>query len=286
MVDLIHKHEREALAEKIKSDIDAYCARVYNGGHRNHLGASLIGHECSRYLWYVFRWVKSPQESGRMQRLFNRGHLEENRYIEWLRGIGFTVWDVADDGNQFRIRGVRGHYGGSLDGIGAAPDRYGELPPMLLEFKTHNTKSFVNLVNQGVKKAKPQHFAQMCQYGARFGFKYALYCPINKNDDDIAPEVIELDWGLGEDLERKAEDIITSQRPPVRFSETSTHFTCKFCPMLDICHNGADYERNCRSCAHATPIDDGRWHCALANDTIPDDFIPQGCGQWTPIGRS
>lgn len=80
------------LAKRISEDIDLYCQKTYDGGHRNHLGASLIGRECSRYLWYVFRWCHHHKFDGRKQRLFNRGHREEDRFIEWLEGIGAKVW--------------------------------------------------------------------------------------------------------------------------------------------------------------------------------------------------
>lgn len=80
------------IARRVLEDIDTYCAKKYDGGFRTHLGASLIGHECSRYLWYTFRWVKHVKHSGQQQRLFNRGHREEARFIEWLEGIGFKVF--------------------------------------------------------------------------------------------------------------------------------------------------------------------------------------------------
>lgn len=92
--------KRKNVAEAVKAEIDHYCATAYNDGHRWHLGASLIGHECERYLWYIFRWCFSPNFSGRMQRLFNRGHREEERYIEWLKGIGFQVWTDDLDNNS------------------------------------------------------------------------------------------------------------------------------------------------------------------------------------------
>jgi hypothetical protein len=82
----------KALAKRILEEIDEYCVRTYDGGHRSHLGASLIGRECKRYLWYVFRWCLHEKTTGRQQRLFNRGHREEARFVEWLEGIGFKIW--------------------------------------------------------------------------------------------------------------------------------------------------------------------------------------------------
>lgn len=82
----------KALAKRILENIDEYCVRTYDGGHRSHLGASLIGRECERHLWYIFRWCLHEKTTGRQQRLFNRGHREEARFVEWLEGIGFKIW--------------------------------------------------------------------------------------------------------------------------------------------------------------------------------------------------
>lgn len=85
------------LSKEIIKDIDAWSCDTYDDGHRNHLGASLIGHDCNRYLWYVFNWCLAGTFGGRMQRLFQRGHREEAEFIKYLRGIGFEVWDLEPE---------------------------------------------------------------------------------------------------------------------------------------------------------------------------------------------
>jgi hypothetical protein len=286
---LIYEHERKAIAQQIKDAIDEYCRVTYDDGHRSHLGASMIGDVCNRRLWYGWRWVQSSKFGGRMQRLFNRGHKTEDRFIEWLTAIGVRVWSHTEDGNQFRISAIEKHYGGSLDSIGQAPEWLGKLAQLqgfLIEYKTHNEKSFGKLVKDGVKKSKPRHWVQMCVYGQKYGFQYAVYCAINKNDDDLHIEIVELDWNVGTDAERKAEYVITSQVPPARYSETITNFECQFCDLKAICHQGAPYEVNCRSCNMARPVANGEWHCGHFNAIIPKDFIPKGCQQWRPVGRN
>lgn len=47
---------------------------------RPHMGCSLLGHPCDRYLWLSFRWASQEQFSGRMLRLFRRGQ-EQNRLL-------------------------------------------------------------------------------------------------------------------------------------------------------------------------------------------------------------
>lgn len=283
-VDLTVPGVRKHIAAQILADIDAYCVKAYDDGHRKHLGASLIGHDCARHLYYVFRWAKKEVFTGRMQRLFNRGHREEARFVEWLRGVGFEVWDVNEDGSQFRVKAVRGHYGGSLDGINKPPARYRIGEPMLCEFKTSGTgASFTKLKEQGVALAKPRHFAQMSTYGKFYGFRFALYMCINKNDDDLHIEIVELDWRLAEDLVRKAEDIITARVPPAKLAENEAFYECKYCAFVGICHRGEAPERSCRSCQHSEAVEGGEWYCHVHNGVIPSDFITKTCDGYTAI---
>lgn len=267
----------KALAFQLKQDVDAFCVQELTDEHRHHLGASVIGQECSRFVWYAFRWVKFEIFSGRMLRLFDRGNLEEARFIRWLRGAGCEVWDVDPQTNkQFRIWGVQGHYGGSTDAVGIL--KYLPDMPLLLEFKTHNTKSFSDLVNKGsVKLSKFRHYAQACAYGKHYGFKYAIYVATNKNDDDLYIEVIELDWNLAHDLMNKAQDIIEAKFPPPRISDQPSYYECKWCSFQDICHYGAKVEINCRSCKHATAVANAEWHCGHYNAIIPKEHLPKGC---------
>lgn len=90
--DLAAPGVAKAMAKAISDSIDAYCVDAYDDGHRKHLGASVIGDDCSRKLWYIFRWCYHKKFDGRMQRLFNRGHREEDRFVEWLEGIGCKVY--------------------------------------------------------------------------------------------------------------------------------------------------------------------------------------------------
>ena len=285
----------KALAKRILEEIDEYCVRTYDGGHRSHLGASLIGRECKRYLWYVFRWCLHEKTTGRQQRLFNRGHREEARYIEWLEGIGFKVWfENRDEGPnekgefpQYRISDVMGHFGGSLDGIAVLPERYGIAEPVLLEFKTNGTGAgFNKLADDGMPIAKPEHFAQTSTYGKKYNFRYCVYLNINKNDDSLHVEVVKLNHSLGEQMIMKAEQIILSQTAPARLSDNPTFHKCGYCHMKEVCHKGAVPERNCRSCKHAHPVENAEWFCDVHNGVIPKEFIPQACPSYIPITAS
>ena len=285
----------KALAKRILEEIDEYCVRTYDGGHRSHLGASLIGRECKRYLWYVFRWCLHEKTTGRQQRLFNRGHREEARFIEWLEGIGFKVWfenrDEAPNEKgeypQYRISDVMGHFGGSLDGIAVLPERYGIAEPVLLEFKTNGTGAgFNKLADDGMPIAKPEHFAQTSTYGKKYNFRYCVYLNINKNDDSLHIEVVKLNHNLGEQMIMKAEQIIMSQTAPARLSDNPTFHKCGYCHMKEVCHKGAVVEVNCRSCAFARPVENAEWFCEVHNGNIPKDFIAKACPSYKAITQN
>jgi hypothetical protein len=286
MLDLSMPTDREKLETLLTDDVELFCQTYYEQGHRNHLGASEVGEPCWRKLWYGFRWVKQEQFSGRMMRLFNVGHAAEPRFVTYLRGIGFEVKEFDENGKQFRISGAMGHYGGSLDGMCKAPERYQLSTDLVLlnEFKTNGTgKGYSDVATLGVAKAKPKHFAQMSQYGYKYGLRYGLYLIENKNDSGITFKIVELDWNLGRQLEDKATQIIFAKEPPPRISENPATFDCKFCHLTDICHKGEQPEKNCRSCRNAEPVDNAEWHCNLHKANPPKDFIKKGCDQWLPI---
>jgi hypothetical protein len=286
MLNLSLQSDREALEKLLTEDVNSFCETFYEQGHRNHLGASGLGEECWRKLWYQFRWVKQERFDGRMMRLFNVGHSAEPRFVSYLKGIGFEVKEFDEDGKQFRITGAMGHYGGSLDGLCKAPERYqlSEDIILSLSFKTNNTGAgYAKVSTEALSKSKPMHWAQECQYGYKRGIKYCIYMIENKNDSDLTFKVVELDWNYGAQLEKKATDIINSKEPPPRISENPAMQCCKWCHVKGICFDGEQPEKNCRSCRNSTPVDDAQWHCAIANQNIPSDVIPLGCPQWLGI---
>jgi hypothetical protein len=251
---------------------------------RNHLGGSIIGRKCDREIWYTFRWAKRPSFNGRMLRLFARGHREEFLFISYLTRVGIAVEDRdPSTGKQWRIVDVDGHFGGSLDGIATqVPDLPAD-EPVLLEFKTHNTKSFVNLVAEGVEKAKPEHHKQMQIYMHKRGLKHALYFAVNKNDDDLHIELVDYDPSIGPELIERARNIIRSAKPPNRIAKHPSWFECKFCDYQRICHFGEPMDKSCRSCSNSEPAKDGRWRCKLWDALIPSDVIPIGCDSYKTI---
>lgn len=252
-------------------------------GNRPHLGASLIGRPCERQLWLTFRWAKAKKFSGRMLRLFETGQLEEARFTQNLRRIGVEVHDVQPDGTQWRVSELGGHFGGSMDGAACGVP---EAPKTwhVLEYKTHNDKSFTDLVKKKVQAAKPEHYAQMQVYMGLTGMERALYMAKNKNTDELYTERVDFDQVEFAKLMARAERVIRSAEPPMRCSNDPSWFVCKMCDFADLCHGTEAPDVNCRTCAHSTPEMDGnaRWSCAIEGCgalDVPITFQRKGCGQ-------
>lgn len=246
---------------------------------RGHMGCSLLGHPCERYLWLSFRWAFYPQFPGRILRLFRRGQLEEATIVQDLRDIGCNV--VAEEnGNQIRVDFGK-HVSGSVDAIilGGLPSA--EKKEHVVEMKTHSLKSFKDLEKQGVEKSKPQHYAQMQVYMKGLGIDRALYYAVCKDNDSIYTERVIYDPEFAQKMVDKGQRIAMSHRiPPPVLGASASWYQCKFCDAYDLCWSNKECEANCRTCAHSVPMATSEWGCSEWDDLIPSDAQLKGCDKY------
>lgn len=274
---------------------DAY--RVDDDPFRSHMGGSIIGGECARAIWYSWRWVTRPKFDGRIIRLFNRGHLEEGRFISLLLLIGVQVYQQDSEGKQFRISHANGHFGGSGDGVGVGIPDIPQETAALLEFKTHGEKSFVELAGKnwrkhledpirnpfdgkGVRDAKFEHYVQMNVYMRKMGLPIALYAAVNKNTDDLYLEIVVLDIKVADDFLARGEKLIESVEPPTKLNQSPGFWKCRFCDHRPVCHLNSSPERNCRTCVYSKPADDGKWVCLRWDNYIDKEVQITGCDSY------
>ena len=244
--------------------------------YRPHLGASVIGHSCDRYLWLTFRWAKQTDFPGRILRLFETGNLEEIRIAKELKGIGVVLHTHDEKGSQIRCFDKSGHFGGSVDGVAKG------FPEALktwavLEAKTHNSKSFKQLEKKGVLESKPRHYAQMQVYMGLMDLTRAMYFAVNKDTDDIYTEWVKFDTTAFSRLSQRAEKIISATEPPLRVSESADWWECRFCDFKTLCHGEEVAEANCRTCCHSTPVAEGQWQCGKFDTDINAATQEIGC---------
>lgn len=247
---------------------------------RTYLGASTMGNECDRALWYQFRWASNPEQfDGRKLRLFETGHREEARMIADLVKAGVTVEERdPETGRQWAIVACNGHFRGHLDGEAFG---FAEAPVArhLIEMKTHNEKSFKDLVSKGVALSKPAHMIQMQIYMHYRGLKRAFYMAHNKNTDELYTERVAYDPVMALQIEARANRIINSDIPPPKLYEnpqSKMAFACGWCASFGICHGEQMARRNCRTCLSSTPVENG-WHCMRHDQELLPEDQRKGC---------
>lgn len=279
-IDLKIVHWQRTIAERIKLKIDSHALAGADDGFRSHLGWSVIGHECLRYLYYHWRWFWKEEHHARMERIFIAGHQIEAELRHILTACGATFLDTVDkDGKQLKVSDLGGHFGGSVDGVFIWPE-IGLYEPTLLECKSSKTGSpFNDLVKNGVMKSKPRHYSQQSGYGKGLDIKFACYVTRNKNDSDIFVEIVDLDFTLAEEMRKKAQFIILETTPPKRISEKRNFYVCNMCAMQKLCHDRLQPVPNCRNCENASPGPEATWFCKHWNQTIPKEAIINGCPQ-------
>jgi hypothetical protein len=209
---------------------------------REYLGASGLGAPCERQLQYGY--TKAPVDhgkafSGRLLRIFERGHRTEDMAIGWLRLAGFTLKTEDANGHQFGFSVAGGRLRGHVDGVllaGPAGFAY----PALWENKCLGAKSWREVEKKGLAASKPIYAAQMAVYQSYLELHEnpALFTAVNADTMEIYAELIPFDGGLAQRMSDRAARVISACEAGdllPRSFHASTHFECKFCSWADRC---------------------------------------------------
>jgi hypothetical protein len=229
---------------------------------RWHLGASQIGGDCDRALWYTFRWASQPKIHGRIYRLFDSGYRQEGRLLSDLHKIGVEIWNKhPNTGRQFHFEEFGGHYAGNLDAVGRG---FLEAPktPHVVECKTMSAKNFAAFKNKGVKVSNPVYYAQCQVYMKWTKLDRAYLIAVCKDTDEIHGERIYFNGLEANQLKERAKRIIFRDTPPPRIYDDPNGFQCRWCDHKEICHLKGLPIVGCRTCARSTPEEDGNWYCS------------------------
>lgn len=260
---------------------------------RRYLGASRLGDPDDRGLWLEFRGVFRQAFSGRMMRLFRRGHLEELSAALDLRMAGCVVTNTGDDQIAVNLGGhLRGHADGIIEsGLPEAPKT-----KHLWECKTHSLKSFDALEKDGLRKSKPVHWVQMQCYMHALKLARGLYYAVCKDDDRIHAERVEYDREAALSVIARGHRITTADRMPEPHYTDPTYFEAKFSPLWPVYFPASaqakDWDRlqvqrdsvswmlsrvmcNWRNDACTTARTDGTWWTERFDCEIPTDQLDQ-----------
>lgn len=245
---------------------------------RTYLGASQIGKECVRAVWYQFRHYKDISFEPRLIRLFNRGHREEKIILKDLKKQAGIKVLATQEGAKFANGHGGGHHDGRLINVPDAPKTQ-----HLLECKTMNERNFQEVKKHGVEKSHFVYFVQMQIYMKLFKLKRALFIAVNKNTDERYYERIKFDNSFALKQIKKAKWVINQRTPPEKIEDGSAFYTCMYCYYSKICSNIEKPRKGCRTCKYSKPIDKGKWYCEKTKKKLKFKKQLKGCKNWKKI---
>jgi hypothetical protein len=233
MIDLNHRNPSAHISALVDAAVEAKAAQERP---RDYLGASILGKPCARYLQYCyFNTPKNKPFSGRILRIFQRGHAGEDWMIGWLRQAGFVL---SDRQGGFSTAGgrIQGHCDGA---IVAGPEGYAY--PCLWENKVLGAKGWNKTDKEGVKKAYPDYYGQLQLYMAYLDLadNSALFTALNADTMKIHAELVPFDPQEAQRLSDRAVTVLKACDAGdllPRLSDDSTWFQCKWCDYHGRCH--------------------------------------------------
>jgi hypothetical protein len=213
---------------------------------RSYLGASRLGVSCERALQYEFAHAQvdpGREHSGRLLRIFERGHLMEEAMIDWLRAAGFDLRTAKPNGEQYGFSALQGRLQGHIDGvIVGGPEGYAY--PALWENKCLGSKSWRDLQKRQLAASKPVYHAQVVLYEAYLSLHEnpAVFTAVNADTMEIYTELVPFDAALAQRMSDRAIHVVSATDAGEllpRAYRDCTHFECRMCAWQDRCWRAA-----------------------------------------------
>jgi hypothetical protein len=212
---------------------DACVSRRSKEKKRDYIGASMLGEDCERQLWYNIKTPK-PIDDPRVLRIFDMGDMVEEYLVQLLKDAGITVWDVDENGDQFGF--VDGRVAGHCDGVAQGfPE---STVPHLLEFKSANNKNFKAFVKKGVKAQSMKYWVQVQIYMEKLNLTRCMFMVYNKDTSELYTERIKYERSAGTMYIDRAKEIDEQDTPPDRKYKSKDFFKCRFCNHREECWDG------------------------------------------------
>lgn len=203
-----------------------------------NIGFGLIGHDCSRHIWYKINTKEPEVFNADTLRIFRNGHRDEDAMAEDLRKVeGITLYthDPDRDNKQYKLDSLGGRFTGRLDGVVVglkqAPKTH-----HVWEHKSTNDKKFDALLKNPVLKDWDATYyaqAQSNMFHAELDRHYmTVSTPGLRRVTSIRTE-LDKEYALA--LVNKASRIINAKDPPEKIGGPAW-YQCKFCRFYKECH--------------------------------------------------
>lgn len=238
-----------AIPQRSDPTLDAlksFCEQAQNRERRDYLGASSIGHECSRKVWYGFYKPELAKPmSWKSLWAIEDGHRTESLIASRLQAMDGIELITEKNGKQIRFEALDGRFCGHVDGLIRgllqAPAKW-----HVWECKATNEKRFAEFqkckLRMGEKAALKDwnltYFVQAQIYMHYLNIDRHYLTVSSSGGRDIDSCRTEYEPHEAEKYIRRAKEILTSpDQPPDRISLDPKFFICNMCDFKEHCHN-------------------------------------------------
>lgn len=240
MTYILPNVEDDPLIDAIYANLEA---KAKEEKPRNYVGASSIGDDCERKLYYRLR--HSEEAAPRKAELIlaaNDGYRSEDYVASLIReipGVELTTHDVHGKQLGFRHGIFAGHIDGIIDGLPQAPKT-----SYIWENKCSNEKKYNALIKAkekfGTKGALEQwdyiYYCQAVIYMHFFDLKRHYTTVSMAGSRKIQSVRTVANPKLAKMLIEKAVRIGNATSAPFGISENPSWYKCKWCDFNEFCH--------------------------------------------------
>lgn len=193
---------------------------------RKYIGASAIGHECSRSIWYSYKRYKGAPFPAKTRKTFAIGNTLESLILKWITKGGIEIrYPYHEPSAEMQ------YFTGNVDALLSIDDEL-----IVLEIKTANKSNFANFKMNGLQKWNEQYYAQIQAYMGMLKLNKGILLAINKDTSDLHSETVIFDPMYYANLCYKAKSIHEAQEPPMRINDNPCYFVCQMCKFKTLCH--------------------------------------------------
>jgi hypothetical protein len=203
---------------------------------RAYLGASIVGHECSRQIQYD--WWCIPTLPARVRLLFDRGHAFEALIRAQLLQAGFLFAPPE----ALKFEALDGHLQGHADGIiTSGPSLPGVyfVWPAIWECKALNAKNFRAVARNGFTATFPRYATQVALYQHFLNKPNpALVSCVNANTCEVLHLALPFSAERARQAIERASEVIAATRAGEllpRFTNNPDDWRCGICPHTARC---------------------------------------------------
>lgn len=197
---------------------------------RPYIGASSIGSDCMRQIWYGYKGYEGEQHTPRMQRNIDIGKRFESMVLDWLEAAGVKVERPSEKNNYLSFSDNEiTYFCGHADAL---------LPKLdaVIDVKVIKASSWREFVRKGLFSWSPVYYAQLQSYMGMGDIPYAYLMALNKDTGELHDERIAFDANYYKSLKMRAEMIAISESEPPRVSNHPGWWLCKICKYKGVCH--------------------------------------------------